>query len=84
MTRTTSVRLEDDLSDKLDALATSLDRPKSWLIEQAIKSYVDEQSWQVQAIQEALDDYQSGQAELVPHEQVMDQLEARIRAKAAQ
>ncbi len=42
-----------------------------------------EQVWQVQAIKEALEDYESGNAVLVPHEQVMaemDQLEAEIKA----
>jgi hypothetical protein len=35
----------------------------------------------VQAIREALDDYQSGKAHLVSHEQVMAELEARIKAQ---
>lgn len=81
MAKVTSVRLEDELSSKLDALATSLDRPRAWVIEQAIKSYVEEQAWQVGTVSEALDEYRSGRAQLVPHEQVMGELEARIRAK---
>lgn len=84
MTKVTSIRLEDELSSQLDTLAVSLDRPKAWVIDQAIRRYVREQAWQVQAIQEALDDYRSGHAELVPHEEVMDRLETRIRAKLAQ
>lgn len=81
MPKITSVRLEDNLAHQLDALATSMDRPKTWLIEQAIKSYVEEQSWQVEAIKEALEEYNSGKSEVVSHEQVMEGLEARIRAK---
>ncbi len=84
MTKTTSVRLEEDLANKLDALAASMDRPKAWLIEQAIKSYVDEQAWQVQAIREAMEEYRSGKAESVPHEEVKERLEAKIRAKMGQ
>ncbi len=80
MTRVTSVRLEDETAAKLDTLAASMDRPRAWLIEQAVKSYVEEQTWQVQAISEALADYRSGKAEIVPHEQVMEQMEAKIRA----
>lgn len=37
-----------------------MDRPKTWLIEQAVRHYVEEQSWQVQAIQEALEELDSG------------------------
>jgi predicted transcriptional regulator len=77
MARTKSIRLEDDLSDRLDALAALLDRPTSWVIKQAIESYLDEQSWQTGAVQKALADYRSGKAELVPHEEVMAQLERR-------
>jgi predicted transcriptional regulator len=81
MPRPTSVRLADDLSKQLDALASAVNRPKTWLIEEAIRRYVEEQSWQVQAIQEALDDYRSGNADLVPHDQVMQRLEVKIKAK---
>jgi predicted transcriptional regulator len=87
MTKITSVRLEDELATKLDALAASMERPKSWVIEQAIINYVDEQSWQVEAIREALQDYRSGKAVLVSHEQVMqemDELETEIRATLQQ
>jgi predicted transcriptional regulator len=82
MAKIISVRLEDELSKKLERLAVSMDRPKAWLIEQAIKRYVDEQSGQVQAIKEALDDYRSGESKVVPHEEVMaelDKLEAEIQ-----
>jgi predicted transcriptional regulator len=87
MPKITSVRLEDTLAGKLDALATSLERPKAWVIEQAIATYVDEQSWQVAAIKEALQDYRSGEATLVAHEQVMqemEELEAEIRSTLQQ
>jgi predicted transcriptional regulator len=61
-----------------------MDRPRAWLIDQAIKSYIAEQSWQVTAIKEALEDYTSGAAELVSHEAVIEEmavLEAEIRAE---
>jgi predicted transcriptional regulator len=81
MAKVTSVRLDDDTAEKLDRLATSLDRPKAWIIEQAILSYLEEQSWQVQAITEALEEYRAGTATLVPHEQVMERLESKLRSK---
>jgi predicted transcriptional regulator len=82
MAKVTSVRLDDDIAEKLDRLATSLDRPRAWIIEQAILSYLEEQSWQVQAITEALAEYRAGTSTLVPHEQVMERLEAKLRSKA--
>lgn len=81
MPKPTSVRLEDALSERLDKLAIAVNRPKTWLIEEAVRRYVEEQSWQVEAIQQELDAHRSGTGELVPHDQIMQQLEARIRAK---
>jgi predicted transcriptional regulator len=81
MPRPTSVRLEDELSERLDQLAIAVNRPKTWLIEEAVRCYVEEQSWQVAAIRQELDDHRSGTGEIVSHDQVMQRLEARIRAK---
>lgn len=81
MSKITSIRLNDDIVADLDRLSVALDRPKSWLIEQAITDYVAEQAWQVQAISEALEAYQRGEEKLTPHDEVMDRIEARIRAR---
>jgi predicted transcriptional regulator len=80
MARVTSVRLDDDLAARLDQLAASLDRPRAWLIEQAITRYVEEESWQVAAVEEAFAEYQAGRARLSPHEEVMNQMDEKLRA----
>ena len=82
MPKVTSVRLSDELFAKLDRLAASLDRLRTWLIEQAILRYVDEEAGHVAAISEALAEYQTGKATLKPHAEVMEQLGAKIRARA--
>ena len=46
------------------------------MIEQALTRYLDEEAWQVAAIREALADYQSGTADLVPHDEVVQRLGA--------
>jgi predicted transcriptional regulator len=79
MTRITSSRLGDDLAARLDRLAASLDRPKAWVIEQAIARYVEQEAWQLEAIAEALTEYRQGNSTIRPHNQVVGQLEARIR-----
>jgi predicted transcriptional regulator len=80
VSRVTSVRLSDDLATRLDKLAASLDRPRAWLIEQAIARYLDEQSWQVEAISEALTEYRTGRASLRPHDSVMTRIEDKLRS----
>lgn len=79
MSKVTSIRLSDELVSRLDQLATALDRPRAWLIEQAIARYVQEEAWQIAAITDALTAYRKGGAALRPHDQVMARLEAKIR-----
>ena len=81
MTRVTSIRLSDHLAAKLDQLAASVDRPRAWIVEQAIARYIEEEAWPVAAIQEALADYRAGTATLVPHDDVMRRLDEKMRAK---
>jgi predicted transcriptional regulator len=45
-----SVRLESALNDQVTAIAAALDRPKSWVIEQAVRDFVAIQEWQLAAI----------------------------------
>jgi predicted transcriptional regulator len=76
MAKVTSVRLSDELAGQLDRLAASMDRPRAWLIEQAI---VEEEAWQIAAITEALDEYRQGKASVRPHDEVMRRMEAKMR-----
>jgi predicted transcriptional regulator len=78
-TRTTSVRLSESRLDQLDRLARSLDRSRSWVIEQAVERYLDYEEWFAEAVREGIAAADRG--ELVPHDQVMKEVRARI-AKA--
>ena len=65
-----SVRLHTELNARLDVLTLALDRPKSWIIEQAIRDYVAMQSWQLAAIDEGIAAADAGR--LRAHEDVVD------------
>ena len=47
-----SVRLDPGLNERVSAVATTLNRPKSWVIEQAVQDFVAMQEWQLAAIDE--------------------------------
>jgi predicted transcriptional regulator len=49
-----SVRLKPALNAQVSALAAALDRPKSWVIEQAVADYVTLQAWQLAAIDDGI------------------------------
>lgn len=51
---TVTVRLSVEIKQKLEALSSSTNRSKSWLAAQAITAYVEEQSWQIQQIEDAV------------------------------
>jgi RHH-type transcriptional regulator, rel operon repressor / antitoxin RelB len=59
---TVTIRLSAEVKEKLEALAISTKRSKSWLAAQAIATYVEEQSWQIQLIESAVTLADSDQA----------------------
>ena len=73
MTKVTSIRLDDDLASRLDTLAASLDRPRTWLIEQAITRYIDSETQFLEAVEEGIRAAEAG--DLVDHATVVGDLE---------
>ena len=63
-----SVRLQPELNDQVSAIAAALDRPKSWVIEQAVRDFVAIQEWQLAAIEEGIREADAGR--VVAHEDV--------------
>lgn len=63
-----SIRLEAQLDCEVETVAAALDRPKAWVIEQAVRDYVALQTWQLAAIDEGLKDADEGR--VVAHEDV--------------
>lgn len=66
---TISLSLPHALDDKLSDVATALNRPKSWVIEQAVREFVALQDWQLAAIDEGLAAADAGH--VVAHEDVV-------------
>lgn len=68
--KTVSVRLTPDTLAKLDVIAQAMQRPRAWLMVRAIEHYVETEAWQVTAIQQANDELEQGQADLMSHDEV--------------
>jgi predicted transcriptional regulator len=64
-----SVRLQPQLNEQVAAIASALDRPKSWVIEQAVIDYVAVQNWHLAAIDEGIKAADEGR--VVSHEDVV-------------
>lgn len=60
MSTTMTVRLEDDVKDRLDVLAEATQRSKSFLAAEAIRAYVENNEWQIGEIHAALKEADAG------------------------
>lgn len=60
MTTTMTIRLEDEIKDRLDVLAQATQRSKSYLAAEAIRVYVESNEWQVGEIRAALREADAG------------------------
>ena len=54
MTAAFTIRLDDEMLAKLDALAADTDRSRNWLAAKAIESYVEQNEWQIARIKDGL------------------------------
>jgi len=73
---TLSVRVAPALKDKLDQLAHAIGRTRSFIAEEALKRYIEDESWQIQAIHDALSKADSGNAKFADHSDVKSWLES--------
>ncbi len=62
------MRIRPEISEKIGALAETMERSKSWVIEKALEEYLAAQAWQVAEIKEGIAEADSGR--LVAHEAV--------------
>jgi predicted transcriptional regulator len=51
---TVTARVDEDTCGKLDQLAKATGRSRSWLIADAVHRYIEEESWQIAAIEEGV------------------------------
>jgi predicted transcriptional regulator len=79
-----SLRMPEDVVERLDKVAAVLERPRSWVILRAIRQYLADEGQEVLDVQEGIEEADRG--ECVPIEEVlaeMDEIIARAEAKRA-
>jgi predicted transcriptional regulator len=78
--KTTSIRVDEKTLRRLDRLAQAMDRPRSWVLGQAIEHYLDYEEWFVREVERGIAEADRGH--LVSHEEVMSELRRRVRKPA--
>ena len=58
--QTVSARLNPDTAKKLELLVKATARSKSYLVAEAIETYVEDQTWQIGAIKEGIEEADKG------------------------
>lgn len=74
--RNISLRMEDDMIERIDRLAAELGRSRAWVLNQAADRYLEYEEWFVQQVQAGIAEEHAG--DTLPHDQVMAALRRRI------
>ena len=77
--RTISFRIASEKVDELDALAKSMDRDRSYLLNEAIDGYLKYQRYFVAEVNKGIEE--ADQGKLVDHEVVKQRIQALIRKR---
>jgi RHH-type transcriptional regulator, rel operon repressor / antitoxin RelB len=67
-----SVRMPEELAERLEGLAKATDRSKSYLATLAIEEFVAIQEWQIHAIKDGVADAEAGR--VVGHDKALEEL----------
>jgi len=74
-----TIRTEPEVVEKLSALAKSMDRSRNWVIEDALKQYIEQQARYVEGVEQAKASL--GRGEGIAHEDLMAEMDALIEEK---
>ncbi len=59
--KATTVRIDDDVLGRIDDLANTVSRSRSWVINQAIGLFLDYEEWFVQEVKDGLKEIERGE-----------------------
>ena len=79
---TITIRTDPEITQKIETLAMAMNRSRNWVIEDALKQYIETQAWQIEGVKEAMAAMDRGEG--IAHEDVMAEMEALIEKKARQ
>jgi predicted transcriptional regulator len=77
--KTTTVRMDERTLRRLDGVAHATSRSRAWVINQAVKRYLDYEEWFVGEVEAALAEAKAGK--VVAHEAVVRKWERKLAAK---
>lgn len=76
--KTTSVRLDEEVLERVGRMAQAMDRPRAWLMAHAIKKFVEQEEWFIHEVEQGMAAADSEQ--LLEHADLKTRWEARRAA----
>lgn len=73
--RAVSVRLDDETLERVSQMADAMDRPRAWLMAQAIKSYVEREDWFIREVEKGRESAEAGR--LIDHKDIKAKWESK-------
>jgi predicted transcriptional regulator len=77
--QTITIRTKTNTVEKITAIAEAMDRSRNWVIEDALKQYIDQQAWYLEGIQQAQASLEAGKG--IPHEELMAEISELINTR---
>ena len=77
--KATSVRLDDDTLARIGRMAEAMDRPRAWLMAEAIKQYVVREEWFIREVEKGVKAADEGR--LIDHADIKAKWEAKRAAQ---
>ncbi|MCU7960086.1 MAG: ribbon-helix-helix protein, CopG family [gamma proteobacterium symbiont of Bathyaustriella thionipta] len=77
--QTITIRTESNTVESISSIAKAMDRSRNWVIEDALKQYINQQAWYIEGIQAAQVSLAEGKG--IPHEEVMAEISELIHEK---
>ena len=59
--RATTIRMEDTVLERVDSMAKSINRSRTWLINQAVEQFLSYEEWFVQEVQAGVNEVANGE-----------------------
>jgi RHH-type rel operon transcriptional repressor/antitoxin RelB len=73
---TITVRIDDSIKNRLEKLAKTTSRNKSYLVTHAIKDYLEVNEWQIKEIKAGIKEAEAGH--LIDHDTILKKWESRL------
>lgn len=68
--KSTAINIDDQILERVDSLAESMNQPRSWVINQAIERFIEYEEWVIREVKAGIKEVEQG--DIATEEEVVD------------